>query len=188
MAFPPFAVPFDRARPPGPRPLNGSSRVPSKSGAPGYVICPPVYPRTKHLHVSPADAMYLVIADVLKHDSESGIVLEQKRKIFIAGQSLGGFVAAYTCLKYGSPKDTDLRVAEGGFRPEITGVRSLPSFLFHVNTLAEYFAQIGPLPLPHARHLARNPSSLHGRAARARHRVVRRATSSGVGEQRKQQR
>lgn len=60
---------------------------------------------------------------MIKHDAsaakEAGTI-EQKRKVFIAGQSLGGFVAAATCLKYGSLSDTALAVDQE-FRPEISG-------------------------------------------------------------------
>lgn len=103
-----------------------------------------------------ADAVYLVLADVVKHDVESNakeaataeasppaaanadgdptdtlkpIVetsssgageFKQKEKFFVAGQSMGGFSAILTCLKFGSPKDTKLPV-DVSFRPEITG-------------------------------------------------------------------
>ena len=48
------------------------------------------------------DAVYAVVKDVAIHDSqlvrEAGGSLTQARKTFVAGQSLGGFTAAYVCL------------------------------------------------------------------------------------------
>ena len=44
-----------------------------------------------------ADAVYAVLSDVAKNEATDS-VQAQKRKIFVAGQSLGGFVAALTCL------------------------------------------------------------------------------------------
>lgn len=91
------------------------------------------------------DAVYDVIKDVALQDSnlirEAGGTVTQTRKTFVAGQSLGGFVAAYVCLyvthsplvrsfvadnllsirrKYGAPMDTELPVSES-FRPTISG-------------------------------------------------------------------
>lgn len=49
-----------------------------------------------------ADAIYQVLSDVLLEDSklykQPDGSFTQTRKIFVAGQSLGGFVAALTCL------------------------------------------------------------------------------------------
>lgn len=48
------------------------------------------------------DAVYEVIKDVALQDSkliqEAGGAYTQTRKTFVAGQSLGGFTAAYVCL------------------------------------------------------------------------------------------
>jgi len=48
------------------------------------------------------DAVYEVIKDVACQDSkliqEAGGAYTQTRKTFVAGQSLGGFTAAYVCL------------------------------------------------------------------------------------------
>ncbi|KAK4057968.1 hypothetical protein OIO90_001187 [Microbotryomycetes sp. JL221] len=97
-----------------------------------------------------AQAVYLVLADVLLQDSK--LVKDQQgfkqtRKMFVAGQSLGGFTAVLTCLsvhsthlsarfaikmidsnhfvhlvlsKYGSSEVTDLPV-KVEFRPQISG-------------------------------------------------------------------
>lgn len=49
-----------------------------------------------------ADAVYAVIQDVALQDSklvqEAGGSYTQTRKVFVAGQSLGGFTATLTCL------------------------------------------------------------------------------------------
>lgn len=49
-----------------------------------------------------ADAVFAVIQDVALEDSklvqEAGGAYTQTRKVFVAGQSLGGFTAAMTCL------------------------------------------------------------------------------------------
>ena len=49
-----------------------------------------------------ADAVYAVIKDVALQDSrlvqEQGGSYTQTRKVFVAGQSLGGFTATLTCL------------------------------------------------------------------------------------------
>lgn len=49
-----------------------------------------------------ADAVYEVIKDVMLEDSklvhEAGGSVTQQRKVFVAGQSLGGFTATLTCL------------------------------------------------------------------------------------------
>ncbi|GAA6031179.1 hypothetical protein JCM8097_004045 [Rhodosporidiobolus ruineniae] len=93
-----------------------------------------------HVHIprmeALADAVYAVIRDVQQQDaliSQESIGsaqtephTTQKRKVFVAGQSLGGFTAVYTCLKYGSPLDTSLPSSEGrdtshAFHPTITG-------------------------------------------------------------------
>ncbi|GAA5889764.1 hypothetical protein JCM5296_002335 [Sporobolomyces johnsonii] len=99
----------------------------------GYrVILPdlPSHGRSTGIHVhcpsmeALVDAVYEVIKDVLLQDSkivqEAGGSYTQNRKVFVAGQSLGGFTAAYTCLKYGAPVDTDLPVNES-FRPTVSG-------------------------------------------------------------------
>ncbi|GAA5833069.1 hypothetical protein JCM5353_006764 [Sporobolomyces roseus] len=99
----------------------------------GYRIVVPDLPshgRSTGIHVhTPSmealvDAVYDVIKDVALQDSnlmqEAGGTLTQTRKTFVAGQSLGGFVAAYVCLKYGAPMDTELPVSES-FRPTISG-------------------------------------------------------------------
>lgn len=58
--------------------------------------------------------MYEVIKDVALQDYQlvqeaGGAALTQTRKVFVGGQSLGGFTAALTCLKYGAaPLDTSL--------------------------------------------------------------------------------
>lgn len=48
------------------------------------------------------DAVYEVVKDVALKDSElvqeTGRAYTQTRKTFVAGQSLGGFTAAYVCL------------------------------------------------------------------------------------------
>lgn len=48
------------------------------------------------------DAVYEVVKDVALQDSqlvrEAGGSYTQTRKTFVAGQSLGGFTAAYVCL------------------------------------------------------------------------------------------
>ncbi|GAA5870092.1 hypothetical protein JCM8547_001460 [Rhodosporidiobolus lusitaniae] len=79
-----------------------------------------------HVHLESmeklADAVYEVVKDVALSDSQlvqehKGAAGEthttQKRKIFIAGQSLGGFTAVYTCLKYGTPTTTSLPPSSG---------------------------------------------------------------------------
>ncbi|KAM0746342.1 lysophospholipase [Meredithblackwellia eburnea MCA 4105] len=93
----------------------------------GYrVIAPdlPSHGRSSGIHCYLPDldrlAVYLVLQDVVKNDSASGQTLEQRHKLYISGQSLGGFVAVLTCLKYGAPNDTDLPV-EADFRPVISG-------------------------------------------------------------------
>lgn len=79
--------------------------------AAGYRIIVPDLPshgRSTGIHVyvpdmsKLADALYGVLSDVLLQDSklvkkEDGSV-SQRRKVFVAGQSLGGFCAALTCL------------------------------------------------------------------------------------------
>lgn len=50
-----------------------------------------------------ADAVYAVIKDVALQDSrlvqqDGGSSYTQTRKVFVAGQSLGGFTATLTCL------------------------------------------------------------------------------------------
>lgn len=49
-----------------------------------------------------ADAVYAVIQDAALQDSklvqEAGGSYTQTRKVFVAGQSLGGFTATLTCL------------------------------------------------------------------------------------------
>ncbi|GAA5892486.1 uncharacterized protein JCM6883_007375 [Sporobolomyces salmoneus] len=99
----------------------------------GYRIVVPDLPshgRSTGIHVhcpsmeALVDAVYAVVKDVALQDShlvrEAGGAFTQARKTFIAGQSLGGFTAAYVCLKYGAPIDTDLPVTES-FRPSIAG-------------------------------------------------------------------
>ncbi|KAM0788819.1 hypothetical protein ACM66B_002905 [Microbotryomycetes sp. NB124-2] len=81
-----------------------------------------------HVHLTRMDALaeavYLVLADVLLQDSklvpDNGGQFKQTRKMFVAGQSLGGFTAVLTCLKYGSTETTDLPV-HVQFRPKISG-------------------------------------------------------------------
>ncbi|GAA6046870.1 hypothetical protein JCM3770_005684 [Rhodotorula araucariae] len=109
-----------------------------------------------------ADAVYEVIKDVALQDSmlvhEAGGSYTQTRKVFVAGQSLGGFTAALTCLKYGAPLDTSLPSASSqSFRPTISGGMFLcpmlaispdsrPSVL--VELIARVLASVaGPLPL-----------------------------------------
>ena len=87
-----------------------------------FIVPQEVIKQTK-LHLALADSVYHVLGDVMKHDAEASKdapgehLPHTKRKIFVAGQSLGGFVAAQTCLKYGMAEGTGL-VGE----PEITGV------------------------------------------------------------------
>ncbi|KAM0750727.1 lysophospholipase [Meredithblackwellia eburnea MCA 4105] len=94
----------------------------------GYRIISPDLPshgRSTGIHVDLPEmdvlptAVYKVLVDVLKTDAASGPV-KQKRKIFLAGASLGGFVAVMTCLKYGSSSASDLP-PEGELVPEISG-------------------------------------------------------------------
>lgn len=107
----------------------------------------PAHGRSTGLHVylpsleALADAVYLVLSDVLLQDSKlvpdqgseptaggtpAASTFTQTRKIFVAGQSLGGFVATLTCIKYGSSDTTTLpnpiasRV-QVPFRPRISG-------------------------------------------------------------------
>ncbi|KAK4055650.1 hypothetical protein OIV83_000196 [Microbotryomycetes sp. JL201] len=123
----------------------------------GYRIIVPDLPshgRSTGIHVhltrmdALAEAVYLVLADVLLQDSKlvkDGSGFKQIRKIYVAGQSLGGFTAVLTCLyahsyicpsapltlervrasfyedrKYGSSETTDLPV-QVQFRPKISG-------------------------------------------------------------------
>ncbi|BGP23909.1 hypothetical protein JCM10295v2_002810 [Rhodotorula toruloides] len=101
----------------------------------GYrVIVPdlPAHGRSTGIHVhcpnmeALADAVYEVIKDVMLEDSklvqETGGSVTQQRKVFVAGQSLGGFTATLTCLKYGAPLDTSLPSASNKtFRPTVSG-------------------------------------------------------------------
>lgn len=52
-----------------------------------------------------SDAVYTVIKDVQRYDSISS---SNVRKTFVAGQSLGGYVAVLTCIKYGNPPEPSL--------------------------------------------------------------------------------
>ncbi|TNY17865.1 lysophospholipase [Rhodotorula diobovata] len=89
----------------------------------GYRVVVPDLPghgRSTGIHVycpsmeALADAVYEVIKDVALQDYQlvqeaGGAALTQTRKVFVGGQSLGGFTAALTCLKYGAaPLDTSL--------------------------------------------------------------------------------
>ncbi|GAA6016053.1 hypothetical protein JCM10207_004426 [Rhodosporidiobolus poonsookiae] len=109
----------------------------------GYrVIIPdlPSHGRSTGIHVyipkveALADAVYEVIKDVMLQDSQlaaenggggGGGKVTQQRKVFVAGQSLGGFTATYTCLKYGTPRATSLTPATGhstaSFEPALSG-------------------------------------------------------------------
>ncbi|SCV71074.1 BQ2448_3836 [Microbotryum intermedium] len=81
-----------------------------------------------------ADAVYLVLADVLLHDSQSPVpptpsasqtspsTFTQTRKLFIAGQSMGGYAAVLTCLKYGSSSVSSLSPRPSvRYHPKISG-------------------------------------------------------------------
>ncbi|GAA5970551.1 hypothetical protein JCM11641_007350 [Rhodosporidiobolus odoratus] len=108
----------------------------------GYRIIVPDLPshgRSTGIHVhipemeALADAVYAVTRDVCLQDSklvaerEGGEVhVTQTRKVFVAGQSLGGFTAVYTCLKYGTPPTTSLPPSSGHssstlFHPTLSG-------------------------------------------------------------------
>ncbi|BGP54951.1 hypothetical protein JCM8202_003461 [Rhodotorula sphaerocarpa] len=140
----------------------------------GYRVIVPDLPghgRSTGIHVyAPkmedlADAVFAVIQDVALEDSklvqEAGGAYTQTRKVFVAGQSLGGFTAAMTCLKYGAPLDTSLPAArQASFRPTISGglflcpmlaiaPESRPSYL--VELVARALASVaGPMPLASA--------------------------------------
>ncbi|GAA5894490.1 hypothetical protein JCM8208_006256 [Rhodotorula glutinis] len=151
----------------------------------GYRVIVPDLPghgRSTGIHVycpsmdALADAVYEVIKDVAVHDYElvrdgpSGSVTQTpQRKVFVAGQSLGGFTAALTCLKYGTSRDTSLPSStsapspsrsDATFRPTITGglflcpmlaisPTSRPSYL--VELVGRALASVaGPLPLASA--------------------------------------
>ncbi|GAA5986427.1 hypothetical protein JCM10908_003750 [Rhodotorula pacifica] len=123
-------------------------------------------PRMEHL----ADAVYAVIKDVALQDSRlvaeegrgaEGKSYTQTRKVFVAGQSLGGFTATLTCLKYGAPLDTSLPAASrASFRPTISGglflcpmlaisPESRPSYA--VELVARLLASVaGPMPFASA--------------------------------------
>ncbi|BGP15179.1 hypothetical protein JCM10213_008681 [Rhodosporidiobolus nylandii] len=148
----------------------------------GYrVIVPdlPSHGRSTGIHVwipkmsSLADAVYAVITDVMLQDSQliqeregrAETHLTQKRKVFVAGQSLGGFTAVYTCLKYGTPPTSSLPPSSGGdtehtFHPTLSGgiflcpmlaisPESRPSYA--VELVARGLAAVaGPLPFANA--------------------------------------
>ncbi|GJN89703.1 hypothetical protein Rhopal_002690-T1 [Rhodotorula paludigena] len=137
----------------------------------GYrVIVPdlPSHGRSTGIHVhnpsmeALADAVYEVIKDVALEDSrlvqEAGGSYTQTRKIYVAGQSLGGFTATLTCLKYGAPLDTSLPAAKNeSFRPTISGGIILCPMLaispdsrpsYAVELFARLIASVaGPFPL-----------------------------------------
>ncbi|KAG0661557.1 hypothetical protein C6P46_003969 [Rhodotorula mucilaginosa] len=140
----------------------------------GYRVVVPDLPghgRSTGIHVytprmeALADAVYAVIKDVALQDSR--LVQEQEgsytqtRKVFVAGQSLGGFTATLTCLKYGAPVDTSLPSAShASFRPTISGGIFLCPMLaispesrpaYAVELAARALASIaGPLPFASA--------------------------------------
>ncbi|GAA5879831.1 hypothetical protein JCM3774_001396 [Rhodotorula dairenensis] len=140
----------------------------------GYRVIVPDLPghgRSTGIHVytprmeALADAVYAVIKDVALQDSllvkEAGGSYTQTRKVFVAGQSLGGFTATLTCLKYGAPVDTSLPSAsDASFRPTISGglflcpmlaiaPESRPSYA--VELVARALASVaGPLPFASA--------------------------------------
>ncbi|KAL8292096.1 hypothetical protein RQP46_001562 [Phenoliferia psychrophenolica] len=98
-----------------------------------------------------ADAVYGVLGDVIKHDSTAADP-GQKRKIFVAGQSLGGFVAAQTCLKYGIPKGTGLvgeaEISGGLFLCPMLAISKETRPHWTVELVARGIASFaGPLPL-----------------------------------------
>ncbi|BGP39175.1 hypothetical protein JCM10449v2_003113 [Rhodotorula kratochvilovae] len=158
----------------------------------GYRVIVPDLPghgRSTGIHVY-SDAVYEVIKDVALQDSrivqEAGGSYTQTRKVFVAGQSLGGFTAALTCLKYGAPLDTSLPSASStSFRPTISGGMFLcpmlaispdsrPSAL--VELVARALASVaGPFPLAAANKgknsedplveeiFNRDPQTYHGR-------------------------
>ncbi|BGP31266.1 hypothetical protein JCM10296v2_003030 [Rhodotorula toruloides] len=140
----------------------------------GYrVIVPdlPSHGRSTGIHVhcpnmeALADAVYEVIKDIMLEDSklvqETGGSVTQQRKVFVAGQSLGGFTATLTCLKYGAPLDTSLPSASStSFRPTVSGGVILCPMLqiapdsrpsYAVELAARALASVaGPLPFANA--------------------------------------
>ncbi|ORY91597.1 lysophospholipase [Leucosporidium creatinivorum] len=138
-----------------------------------------------------ADAVYAVLSDVLLEDSKlvksADGSFKQRRKIFVAGQSLGGFTAALTCLKYGSldsAETTELK-ADDSFKPKISGGCFLcPMLAINPETMPAYPVQLlargiasfaGPLPLASANkgknsedpdveeQFQRDPQTYHGK-------------------------
>ncbi|KDE02364.1 hypothetical protein MVLG_07078 [Microbotryum lychnidis-dioicae p1A1 Lamole] len=120
-----------------------------------------------------ADAVYLVLADVLLHDSKSltppnpstsqtsSSTFTQSRKLFIAGQSMGGYAAVLTCLKYGSSTVSSLSPRPTvRYHPKISGGLFLCPMLEIISTsrpsyalelIARALASIaGPLPFASA--------------------------------------
>lgn len=95
------------------------------------------------------DALYAVLVDVIAFDSSTPPSQTdpppQKRKIFIAGQSLGGFCAALFCLKYGAPVDAlpSEESSDVALKPVITGGLFLcPMLVIAADTRPAYIIEL----------------------------------------------
>ena len=75
-----------------------------------------------------------------------------RRRTFVAGQSLGGFVAVDVCMRFGGSTDLSL--------PLIAGVRHCIT-LDLANVLLTHCERTGNFPLSNAFNLRRNSSGLH---------------------------
>ena len=73
--------------------------------------------------------VYEVLRAVLEHDHKldqaanphSTMPFKQTRELFVGGQSLGGWVAAATCLRFGSTVQITQEEVEDPYKPTING-------------------------------------------------------------------
>lgn len=96
-------------------PLTSTSSPLTRRHLPDFTVC--------------VTAVYEVLRALLQHDHDlakaadpaSTAPFVQTRELFVGGQSLGGWVAAATCLRFGSTTEISVEEVEDVYKPKIAG-------------------------------------------------------------------